>query len=256
MNTFSPEAPAVIKALANDIRWQLVQLLSHSDRTTHELSQRLNVPDNQVTHHMTTLIQAGLAKQRRSSVNELEVYYSVDLPVLAHAFRQASENLHPALLSKEQPETAASKLNRPLRLLFLCTHNSARSQMAEGLARHFGNGRIEAFSAGTESTFIKPEAIEAMRQRGIDITSQQSEVLTKYLNDDFDYVITVCDSAKETCPYFSGGKHQIHWSFADPSDEPDPQKRQVAFNRTARELATRIQFLIMMAARTQGTPAA
>lgn len=239
----------VIKTIGHEVRWELVRLLAQSDLTGTELSSRVGLPLNQVTHHLGILRDAGLVTERRSSVDPNEVYYSVDLQTLSTTFRAAAEQLHPALLSQEPPQEIAAKLETPIRILFLCTHNSARSQMAEGLARHLGNGRVEAYSAGTESTFVKPEAIEAMRQRGIDITGQKSEILTKYLDDEFDYVITVCDSARESCPVFPGGKHQIHWSFADPSDVEEPTARQAAFNRTARELTTRIQFLIMLAAR-------
>jgi ArsR family transcriptional regulator, arsenate/arsenite/antimonite-responsive transcriptional repressor / arsenate reductase (thioredoxin) len=243
------EAPNVIKALANDARWELVHILSRGDHTDTELAKMLDLPRNQITHHMTHLREAGIVTERRSNTNPDEVYYSVSLQELANAFRTAAERLHPALLTQAPLEEVTTTIEEPLRILFLCTHNSARSQMAEGLARHLGNGRVEAFSAGTEATFIKPEAIEAMRQRGIDISGQESELLTTYLDEDFDYVITVCDAARESCPFFPGGKRQIHWSFADPSDVEDPTQRQAAFNRTARELGNRIQFLIMLAAR-------
>jgi arsenate reductase (thioredoxin) len=90
------------------------------------------------------------------------------------------------------------------RVLFLCTHNSARSQMAEGLLRALGNEQFEAFSAGTEATFVRPLAIEAMAELGIDIAAQQSKKLDRYLHEPFDEVITVCDAAAEACPVFPG----------------------------------------------------
>src|SRR5215213_4736830 len=99
------------------------------------------------------------------------------------------------------------------RILFLCTHNSARSQMAEGFLRALGHDRFEAFSAGTEATQVRPLAIKAMAELGIDISQQRSKVLTKYMAQPFDYVITVCDQANESCPVFSGAKNRLHWSF-------------------------------------------
>src|SRR5712691_7953628 len=99
------------------------------------------------------------------------------------------------------------------RALFLCTHNSARSQMAEGLLRDRSRGRFEVHSAGTEATAVRPLAITAMRELGIDISSQKSKTLDRYVNDRFDYVITVCDEANESCPIFPNAEHRLHWSM-------------------------------------------
>src|ERR671927_1692679 len=103
------------------------------------------------------------------------------------------------------------------RVLFLCTHNSARSQMAEGLLRALAGDRFEAFSAGTEATRVRPLAIRAMAELGIDIAGQESKMLHRYLNEPFAEVITVCDDANETCPFFPGAAQRRHWSFPDPS---------------------------------------
>lgn len=99
------------------------------------------------------------------------------------------------------------------RILFLCTHNSARSQMAEGLLRHLGGARFAASSAGTEATHVRPLAIRAMAELGIDISGQQSKTLERYLPEPFDAVITVCDDANEACPIFPGAGKRLHWSF-------------------------------------------
>ena len=103
------------------------------------------------------------------------------------------------------------------RVLFLCTHNSARSQMAEGLLRNLAGGKFDVFSAGTEQTKVQPLAIEAMREIGIDIASHTSKTLEAFTGQTFDYVITVCDRANESCPIFPGGTQRIHWSFDDPT---------------------------------------
>ena len=103
------------------------------------------------------------------------------------------------------------------RVIFICTHNSARSQMAEGLLRHLAGERFETFSAGTVSTRVNPLAIKVMAERGIDISHHTSDHIDKYMSMKFDYVITVCDNAKEACPYFPASGAQWHWSFEDPS---------------------------------------
>ena len=121
------------------------------------------------------------------------------------------------------------------RVLFLCTHNSARSQMAEGLLRHFGGDRFVAFSAGTEATHVRPLAIKAMAELGIDISQQESKTLNRYLNEPFDEVITVCDSAAEACPIFSGAAHRRHWSLEDPSQAKGSEAEQLATYRQVRD---------------------
>ncbi len=121
------------------------------------------------------------------------------------------------------------------RVLFLCTHNSARSQMAEGLLRHLGGEQFEAFSAGTEATAVRPLAIRAMQELGIDISRHQSKTLDRYLNDPFDEVITVCDAAAEVCPVFPGAKRRRHWSFPDPSQAVGTEEEQLAVYRAVRD---------------------
>jgi arsenate reductase len=103
------------------------------------------------------------------------------------------------------------------RVLILCTANSARSQMAEGLLRELGGEKVEVFSAGSTPSIVNPYAIEAMKRRGIDISSHRSKSLQEFIKEPFDYVITVCDNAAETCPFFPGKAQRIHWSFPDPA---------------------------------------
>ena len=130
----------------------------------------------------------------------------------------------------------------PKRVLFLCTHNSARSQMAEGLLRALGHGAFESFSAGTEATRVRPEAIAAMRELGIDISGQASKTLTQFLGEPFDEVITVCDQANESCPVFPGARNRRHWSIDDPSRvQGSEEERLAAFRRARDELRRRIE---------------
>jgi arsenate reductase (thioredoxin) len=128
------------------------------------------------------------------------------------------------------------------RVLFICTHNSARSQMAEGLLRHLGNDQFEVFSAGTEATFVRPMAIQAMAELGIDISYQQSKTLDHYLGEPFDDVITVCDTAAEACPVFPGAARRRHWSFEDPSKATGSESEQLQVYRQVRdEIRARIE---------------
>ena len=138
----------------------------------------------------------------------------------------------------------ANPAGRRTRVLFLCTHNSARSQMAEGILRRLGGDRVEAASAGTEVTRVHPLALREMSERGIDISGQRSKHLNELLGERFDYVVTVCDHANESCPIFPGDPERIHWSIPDPSAvEGDEETRQAAFKRAADELMARIRSL-------------
>ncbi len=126
---------------------------------------------------------------------------------------------------------------RKLKLLFICTHNSARSQMAEGLANHYFGEWVEAYSAGTEATFVKPHAIKVMEEIGIDMSTHFSKTVYHFENETFDYIITVCDHAKETCPFFPGGKNYLHQSFPDPSDiNGDDEAKTEAFRKSRDEI--------------------
>ncbi len=128
------------------------------------------------------------------------------------------------------------------RVLFLCTHNSARSQMAEGLLRHLAGDRFEAMSAGTEATQVRPLAIRAMEEVGVDISAQESKTLDQYLGEPFNYVITVCDDANEACPFFPGAKSRLHWSLPDPSQaRGSEEERLAAFRSVRNELRGRIE---------------
>jgi len=121
------------------------------------------------------------------------------------------------------------------RVLFLCTHNSARSQMAEGLLRHLGGDRFEVHSAGTEATRVRPLAIKAMNELGIDISTQRSKTLDPYVDQRFDYVITVCDDANESCPIFPNATHRLHWSIPDPSKATGTETEQLGIYRQVRD---------------------
>ncbi len=129
---------------------------------------------------------------------------------------------------------AAAETERS-RVLFLCTHNSARSQMAEGQLRHLAGDRFEAHSSGTEATHVRPLAVRAMEEIGVDISGQESKTLERYLREPFDHVITVCDEANEACPFFPGAGNRLHWSFEDPSRAEGSEEERLAVFRSVRD---------------------
>lgn len=128
------------------------------------------------------------------------------------------------------------------RVLILCTGNSARSQMAEGLLRGLGGARFRVESAGTRPTGVRPEAIEAMREVGIDISGQRSKSVDEFTAQEFDYVITVCDNARQSCPVFSGKTVRVHWGFDDPAAvEGEWEARLAAFRRVRDEIGAHLR---------------
>jgi arsenate reductase len=134
------------------------------------------------------------------------------------------------------------------RVLILCTGNSARSQMAEGFLRHDGGGRFEVFSAGVEPSHVRPQAVEAMREVGIDISGQRSKSVDEFVGQEFDYVITVCDNANANCPVFPGKTERIHWGFDDPAAaEGDEAARLAVFRRVRDEIRARLREFVPVA---------
>ena len=128
------------------------------------------------------------------------------------------------------------------RVLILCTGNSARSQMAEGWLRALGGERFEVYSAGTRPSIVRPEAIEAMREVGVDITSHRSKSVDEFAGREFEYVITVCDNARESCPVFPGKTERVHWSFDDPAAvEGSWDERLASFRRVRDEIGERLR---------------
>jgi arsenate reductase len=136
------------------------------------------------------------------------------------------------------------------RVIFVCTHNSARSQMAEGMLRAFAGDRFEAFSAGTEATRVRPEAIAVMDEIGIDISAQESTGIDEFMGSEFSWLVTVCDEAKEACPTIPGVGQQAHWSIEDPSVvEGDEATRLNAFRQTRDIIRDRIHMFMLAAGR-------
>jgi protein-tyrosine-phosphatase/DNA-binding transcriptional ArsR family regulator len=243
-----------LKLLAHDIRWRILLALSQSDYRVEELVKQIKHPHNLVSYHLKRLRLNRLISERRSSADGRDIYYSLNLDQFRQLYFQAGQSLHAAIgdvSSQTHTKTEASK-KAPIRILFLCTHNSARSQMAEGLFRKIAGDQVDVFSAGSEPTSIHSLAIKIMSQIGIDLTKQRSKHLSEFIGQYFDYIVTVCDRVREVCPIFPGDPEQIHWSFPDPvAIEGSLQTKEKAFADTANQLTTRIKYLLLMIERTQ-----
>jgi len=146
-------------------------------------------------------------------------------------------------------------LSEPIRVIFVCTGNSARSQMAEAILRRDGGPAFDVVSAGVDPGGVNPLTIQALDKVGLDIRGARSKSVGEFLGQPFDYVITVCDRARESCPYFPGGRETLHWGFDDPAEaEGTDVERLVVFERVMGEIAHRIRTFIPLA--TRGRPAA
>jgi arsenate reductase len=175
--------------------------------------------------------------------------------------RDDLDRLESELLDLEMTIAAAGRATRkelpvtdsPIRVLFVCTHNSARSQIAEALLTRFGGADFEVHSAGTEVSRVNPYAIRVLADAGIDWSQARSKSITGFLDQRFDYVITVCDRARESCPIFPGSTNTLHWGLDDPSeiDGTDAEKL-AAFKQTEAEIAIRLRPFIEVALRAAG----
>jgi len=233
-----------IKILSHDLRWTIVRTLAHSDYKVQELVERLHQPQNLVSYHLKQLRDTALLLEHRSTADRRDIYYSLDIDRLQAGYLALGKALHPVLTSPSAAPVATSGRGAPQRVLFLCTENSARSQMAEGFLRHMGDGWLQAYSAGTAPSRIHPQTIRIMATRGIDIQSQRSKSISEFEDLSFDYVITVCDRAREHCPTFASGTTFIHWSLPDPALVKDEAAQIEAFEQTARVLERRLHHFI------------
>jgi len=239
------EVAQFFRTLADQTRLAIVQLLALSDLRAGEIVERLRLPQNAVSYHLKQLRALGLLRDRRSSADARDVYYSIDVERLQALYQRAGAALHALPLA--DPADAANATiatiadaGRPLRIIFLCTHNSARSQFAESLTRHRGGPGVEACSAGDFPTAIHPLTSALLLEWGIDPTGQESKPLDRFVGQPFDYVITVCDRIREHCPTFLRGATQLHWSLPDPTTVAEDE-RAAAFRAVRHEIDVRVQ---------------
>jgi protein-tyrosine-phosphatase len=236
------------------VRWQLLGELARSDRQVRELTALVGQRQSLTSYHLAQLRDGGLVTMRRSSADGRDTYCSLNLAAYRERLAESGAALHPGLrlvpagltMPTDAPDErpGQSPATLPVRVLFLCTGNSARSQMAEAILGGLGGSRVEAASAGSHPKDLHPNAVRVMHARGMDISGARSKNLSEFTGQRFDYVISLCDRVREVCPDFPGAPAMVHWSIADPAAEAADQDSYPAFVRTADELNTRIQFLL------------
>jgi protein-tyrosine-phosphatase len=242
----APLAPPEILGLLSDpLRWQLAVELGRSDRRVGELVELVDKPQNLVSYHLGELRRAGIVTGRRSSADGRDVYYRIHLSHCRDLLGQAGGSLHPGLsLAPASPRGAVPRGPRP-RVLFLCTGNSARSQIAEALVEHRSAGTVEARSAGSHPKPLHPNAVRVMAERGIDIADRPTKSLTRFTRHRFDRVVTLCDKVREVCPELPGGPLAAHWSMADPATAGDTDEATYpAFQLVADDIEQRVDLLL------------
>ncbi len=250
MASETEDPPDFVQLAGHPLRWRLLRELTRSDRAVRELTQRLGEPQNLVSYHLRRLRDGGLVSTRRSAADGRDSYYAVDLSRCQDQLQATGSALHPALrLVPPTPASEAAKGARHRRVLFLCTGNSARSQIAEALLEHASAGRVHAASAGSHPKPLHPNAVRVMRSRGIDISANRTKHLNEFVSQRFDAVITLCDRVREVCPDFPSQPQLAHWSMPDPAAEATTSRATyAAFERTAVELEGRIRFLLPLLA--------
>jgi ArsR family transcriptional regulator, arsenate/arsenite/antimonite-responsive transcriptional repressor / arsenate reductase (thioredoxin) len=233
--------PAFLALAGHPLRWRLLSELARSDRRVRELCELVSGSQALVSYHLGRLRAEGLVGMRRSASDGREAYYRVDLERCGELLAATGAALHPGLGRARH----ARPQRQPVRVLFLCTGNSARSQMAEALAQQIGGGSVEAFSAGSHPKPLHPNAVRVMRARGIDLSGRRSKHVDEFATRRFHAVISLCDRVREVCPELAGQPQLIHWSVADPARTGDDDEQTYpAFERTASELAQRIAFVL------------
>jgi ArsR family transcriptional regulator, arsenate/arsenite/antimonite-responsive transcriptional repressor / arsenate reductase (thioredoxin) len=242
-----PSPPAFLRLAGHPVRWRLLSELASSDRRVGELCARLELPQNLVSYHLGRLRAERVVSRRRSSADRRDGYYVLELDRCGELLARTGLALHPGLrlgLLRTAADAPRSG-QRPWRLLFLCTGNSARSQIAQALAEQLGGAAIEALSAGSHPKPLHPNAVRVMHERGIDIAGRRSKHLDEFSGERFDHVISLCDRVREVCPEFPGHPELIHWSIPDPARTGSTDAETYpAFRATADELVTRVPFLL------------
>jgi protein-tyrosine-phosphatase/DNA-binding transcriptional ArsR family regulator len=238
------DPPEFVRLAAHPLRWRLLRELVQSDRAVRELTELVDEPQNLVSYHLRLLRDGGLVTARRSSADGRDSYYAIELGQCRAQIQATGRALHPGLwLAPVPPPSVGRPTSRP-RVLFLCTGNSSRSQIAEALLAQASGGAVEAASAGSKPKPVHANAVRVMRKRGIDISQNRSKHLDEFVAQRFDVVITLCDRVREVCPEFPRHPRVAHWSIPDPALAGSTNRASYpAFERTALELETRIEFL-------------
>lgn len=238
--------PSFLRMAGHPLRWRLLTELTRSDRQVRELCGRLDQAQSLVSYHLGQLRAGGLVSMRRSSADRRDAYYAIDLARCGELLAAAGTALHPGLgAAPAWPSPPVPPPMASARVLFLCTGNGARSQMAQALLEQATGGRMQVFSAGSHPRRLHPNAVRAMAERGIDISGRRAKHLDEFAGQPFDDVITLCDRIREVCPEFPGQHEPVHWSIADPgAEEGTDEQTYPVFQAIASELSTRIRFFL------------
>ena len=239
--------PEFVRLAGHPLRWRLLTELAGGDKRVRELTAATGETQNLVSYHLGRLRAGSLVQARRSSADGRDSYYSVDLARCTALLAATGTALHPGLrLAAVRPERERhSRSRRAPRVLFLCTGNSARSQMAEAFIADRVTSPIRVFSAGSRPKPLHPNAVRVMRSRGIDIGGCRSKHLDEFARRRFDHIVTLCDRVREVCPEFPGNPQSTHWSMPDPSTAgATDAETYPAFERTAAEIERRVDFLL------------
>src|SRR6266511_1378632 len=218
-----PSPPSFLRLAGHPLRWRLLRELACSDRQVRELTALLGQPQS------------------------LDSYHSLDLAHCGELLIATGAALHPGLrlVQPAHAEDGPVPPSPRARVLFLCTGNSARSPMAEALTKHLAPVTVEAFSAGSHPKSLHPNAIQIMREHGIDLSGRRPRQLREFAQQRMDYVVSLCDRVRERVPQLPEDPERIHWSIADPARDGDGDEQTYpAFQQTAAELATRVRFLL------------
>jgi ArsR family transcriptional regulator, arsenate/arsenite/antimonite-responsive transcriptional repressor / arsenate reductase (thioredoxin) len=244
MGPISPTDPLsalnILKLLADDTRWRLIKELRRSDRQAGELVTQLQLPQNLVSYHLGLLREAGLVQIRRSDADARAIYYHLDIAALQAGLQQIDTDI------QLSGNSVRPRLVQAM-VVFLCTGNSARSQIAEGWLRHLSGSGVSVRSAGTQPRSLHPLAVQVMAEAGIDIGYHHAKGLETLAGVEPDVVVTVCDLAREQCPDWRGNPTQLHWSIPDPVRVHGSHEAQTqAFRATRDDLRHRVEGLLAL----------
>lgn len=249
------QPPDVFRLLGDDLRWRLAAAMARSDRRVNELVESVGKPQNLVSYHLGLLKRSRLVSERRSSYDRRDVYYHLDLDRLCSDLTGAAAALHPSLRPSLPPGRAARGASRRARVLFICTGNSARSQMAEAIFRQQSPDAFEVHSAGPAPAGVHPLALSTLSELQVESSGLRSKSLDEVAHTRFDFVISLCDIAREECPPLPGTPEYMHWSLPDPAAVSGSlAQRRTAFRSTAKELAHRIEHFLQLATQVDGPP--
>ncbi|MEQ4305168.1 ArsR family transcriptional regulator [Plantactinospora sp. B6F1] len=246
----SQAAPAFVRLAAHPLRWRLLTELAAGDYRVRELVTLVGEPQNLVSYHLRLLRDGGLVTTNRSSFDGRDSYYHLDLDRCADALADTGSALHPAL--RREPATPRTP---PVDLrgapgpgvLFVCTGNSARSPIAEALLRHHTDGQVVVASAGSRPRpHLHANAVRVVHEQfSLDLTGQRPRHWDTLTGRRFDYVISLCDKAREVCPDFPDHPRRVHWSIPDPATTGETDEASYpAFQRTAADIDTRVRHLL------------